>query len=131
MFQEIFGNLDEFGWWDTERLQNDASTQFNPKEFQEGLSRSLVKLLLAEPEPQEINGQVEVAWKTLRTTEHSIMVHGRVTGKYIHFALMYMTDHILPVLPIKYFDQLRHKNWQLEQNLQYQTHMFYYVHMFY
>ena len=29
------------------------------------------------------------------------MVHVRVSDKYIHFALMYMTDHIFPVLPIK------------------------------
>ena len=30
------------------------------------------------------------------------MVHAKVLEAYIHFALMYMTDHILPVLPIKY-----------------------------
>ena len=36
-FQSIFGKLDEFGWWDMERIQTDAGTQFNSKEFQEGL----------------------------------------------------------------------------------------------
>ena len=30
------------------------------------------------------------------------MLHARVSDKYINFALMYMTDHILPVLPIKH-----------------------------
>ena len=29
------------------------------------------------------------------------MVHARVTEVSIHFTLMYMTDHIFPVLPIK------------------------------
>ena len=29
------------------------------------------------------------------------MVHARVPEVYVHFALMYMTDHIFPVLPIK------------------------------
>ena len=29
------------------------------------------------------------------------MVHARVPENYIHFALMYTTDHIFPVLPIK------------------------------
>ena len=29
------------------------------------------------------------------------MVHARVPEIYIHFALMYTTDHIFPVLPIK------------------------------
>ena len=24
MFQSIFGKVDEFGWWDLERIQNDA-----------------------------------------------------------------------------------------------------------
>ena len=30
------------------------------------------------------------------------MVHARVPKVYVHFALMYMTDHIFPVLPITY-----------------------------
>ena len=29
------------------------------------------------------------------------MVHARVPELYVHFALMYTTDHIFPVLPIK------------------------------
>ena len=53
------------------------------------------------PQHQEINGQVEVTWGTLRIIAHSLMVHARVPEKYIHFALMYTTDNIFPVLPIK------------------------------
>ena len=30
------------------------------------------------------------------------MVHTRVSDKYIHLALMYMTDNILPGIPIKH-----------------------------
>ena len=30
------------------------------------------------------------------------MVHARVSDKYIHFELMYTTDHIFPVMPIKH-----------------------------
>ena len=56
---------------------------------------------LAAPEHQEMNGQVEVTWRTLRTVAHSLMVYARVPEVYVHFALMYMTDHIFPVLPIK------------------------------
>ena len=48
-----------------------------------------------------MNGQVEVKWRILRTTTHSLMVHARVSEAYIHFALMYATDQIFPVLPIK------------------------------
>ena len=38
MFQEKIGKLYEFGWWDMERIQTDADTQFTSKEFQEHLS---------------------------------------------------------------------------------------------
>ena len=46
--------------------------------------------------------QVEVTWRTLRTVAHALMVHARVMEVYVHFALMYRTDHIFLVLPIKY-----------------------------
>ena len=39
--------------------------------------------------------------RTLRTVAHSLMVHARFPEVYVHFALMYTTDHIFPVLPIK------------------------------
>ena len=39
--------------------------------------------------------------RTLRTVAHSLMLHARVLEGYIHFVLMYMIDHIFPVLPIK------------------------------
>ena len=38
----------------------------------------------------------------MRTVAHSLMVHARVTEIYVHFALMYTTDHIFLVLLIKY-----------------------------
>ena len=44
MFQAIFGKVDEFGWWDMERIQTDAGMQFSSKGFREGLSVRVVKL---------------------------------------------------------------------------------------
>ena len=38
----------------------------------------------------------------MHTFAHSLMVHARVLEAYVHFALMYTTDHIFPGLPIKY-----------------------------
>ena len=58
-------------------------------------------MTLAATEHEEMNGQVEVTWITLRTISHSGMVHDRVLEAYIHFSLMYTTDHFFPVLPIK------------------------------
>ena len=57
--------------------------------------------MLVAPEHQEMNGQVEVTWRTLRKIAQYLMVHARVLETYILFALMYTTDHIFPVLPIK------------------------------
>ena len=48
-----------------------------------------------------MNGHVEATWRNLGTIVHSLMVHERVLEAYIHFALMYTTDHIFPLLPIK------------------------------
>ena len=58
-------------------------------------------MTLAAPLHQEINGQVEVTWRNLCTIAHFLMVHARVSEACIHFSLIYMTDHIFPVLPIK------------------------------
>ena len=49
-----------------------------------------------------MNVNVEVTWRTLRTVAHSLIVYARVSEAYVHFAFMYTTDHIFPVLPIKY-----------------------------
>ena len=55
--------------------------------------------MLADPERQEINGQVKVTWRTLQEIANSIMVYEIVL--YLHFALIYTTYYIFPVLPIK------------------------------
>ena len=57
--------------------------------------------MLAAPEHQEMNGQAEVTWRTLRTVAHALIVHARVPEVYVYFALMYTTAYIFPVLPIK------------------------------
>ena len=59
-------------------------------------------MTLAAPEHRDMNGQVEVTWRTLRTVAHALMVHARVPEVFVQFALMYPTDKIFPVLPIKY-----------------------------
>ena len=57
--------------------------------------------MLAAPEHQEMNRKVEVTRRTLRTVAHSLMVHAIVPEVYVHFALIYTTDHIFPVVQIK------------------------------
>ena len=59
-------------------------------------------MTLAAPKHQEINGKVEVTWRTLHTVAHYLKVHARFPEVYIYVELMYTTYHIFPVLPIKY-----------------------------
>ena len=59
-------------------------------------------MTLAAPEHQEMNRQFEVTLIKFRTIKHSLMVPAIVSEVYIYFALMYTTDHIFTVLPIKY-----------------------------
>ena len=101
MLQSRFGKIDQFGWWDLEIISADACTQFTLTGFKEEFQTCWVCLTLAAPEHQEMNGQVEMTWRTLSAVAHSLMVHARVLEAYVHFSLMNTTDHIFPVLPIK------------------------------
>ena len=78
MFQSRFGKIDQFGWWYLEIFSADAGTKFTSTEFKDKFQTRGVHLRLAAPEHQEMNGQVEVTWRTLRTVAHSLMVHARV-----------------------------------------------------
>ena len=102
MFQSRFEKIDQFGWWDLERISADAGTQFTSTEFKDECQNCGLRLTLAAPEHKDMNGQVEVKWRTLRTVTHSLIVNARFPKVYVHFTLMYTTDHIFPVLPIKY-----------------------------
>ena len=99
MFQSRFGKIDQFGWWDLERISEDAGTQFTSKEFKEECQTRGVGLTLVALGHQEMNRQAEATRRTLRTVAHSLMVHARFPEAYVHFVLMYTTDHIFPFLP--------------------------------
>ena len=60
MLKSRFGEIDQFGWWDLERISADAGTQFTSTEFKDECQTRGVCLTLAAPEHQEMNGQVEV-----------------------------------------------------------------------
>ena len=66
MFQSRLGKIDQFGWWDLERISEDAGTQFTSTEIKDECQTRGVCLTLAAPEHQEMNGHVEVTWRTLR-----------------------------------------------------------------
>ena len=78
MFQSRFRKIDQFEWWDLERISADAGTQFTLTDFKDECQTHGVCLTLAVPEHQEMNGQVEVTWRTLCKVAHALMVHARV-----------------------------------------------------
>ena len=56
MFQSIFGRIDQFEWWNLERISADVGTQFTSIEFKEECQTRGVCLTLAALEHQEMNG---------------------------------------------------------------------------
>ena len=79
----------------------DAGTQFTSAEFKEECQICGVHLKLAAPKHQEMNIQFKLTYRPLRTISRYLMVHAIVLEGYIHLALLYKTDQILPLLPIK------------------------------
>ena len=52
MFQYIFGKIDEFGWWDLERISSDVGTKINSVKFHEKCQTRGVDITLSDPEHQ-------------------------------------------------------------------------------
>ena len=61
MFQSRFGKVDQFGWWDLETISADTGTQFTLTEFKDECQTRGFCLMLASPEHQEMNIQVQVS----------------------------------------------------------------------
>ena len=49
IFQSRFRKIDQFGWWDLERISADAGTQFTLTEFKDECQTCVVCLTLAAP----------------------------------------------------------------------------------
>ena len=49
MFQSRFGKIDQFGWWDLERISSDAGTQITSTEFKDECQTLRVSLMLVAP----------------------------------------------------------------------------------
>ena len=85
-------------------LRNNLS-RCRVKIYLDGVQRRMPNLRSSlddsSPKHQEINEKVEVTRRTLRTIEHSPMVHASVLEACIHFSLIYTTYHIFMILPIK------------------------------
>ena len=95
IFQSRFGKIDQFGWWNLDRISADVGTQFTSTEFKYEYQTRGVCLRLAASEHQEMIGKVEVTWKMLHTVTHSLMLHARAPEVYIHFFIsVYNRSHL-------------------------------------
>ena len=54
MFQDSFGTIEKFGWWDLEIISVDVGTQFTSTEVQYKFQTGGIWLTLAAPEHPEI-----------------------------------------------------------------------------
>ena len=79
MLQYRSRKIDKFGWQNLERISVDAGIKFMLREFKKECQTHGVHLTFTAPEHQEMNVQVEVTWRTLRTIAHSLMVHARIS----------------------------------------------------
>ena len=62
MFQVRFGEVDEFGWWELDRISVHAGMNFTSTQFQDECQTCGVWLTLAALYHQEMNGQVKVIY---------------------------------------------------------------------
>ena len=91
IFQSRFGKIDEFGWWDLDRISADAAKKFILTGFKGECQNHGVHLTLTAPEYQEMNGRVKVTRRTLRKNSQYLIVQAIFLEAYINFALMYTT----------------------------------------
>ena len=84
-----------------EIFSEDEGKQFTLTEFKQECQTRGFHLMLVAPEDQEMNRQVEVTWRMLRTISHYLIVHARVLEVYFLFKLMNTKYHISPFIQIK------------------------------
>ena len=70
MIQYRFRKIYKFGWLDLERISADAGSQFTSTDLKEEYQTRGIHLTSAAPQYKEMNVQVKVTWRTLRTIVH-------------------------------------------------------------
>ena len=106
----IFDRLLQYSIWfkpnpsftfdNVSNIHADAGTAFTSKEFISDCEQYGIKVSLAAPRHQEMNGICERTWASIRNIAFSFLVHARVGFEFYSFAL----EHVWKVhacLPIK------------------------------
>ena len=83
-----------------EEIHVDAGPQLVSEEFQNWCVERRIKLVIAAPHHQEMNGMCERMWQAARKIAFALCTGARLGWAFYHHALMYAT-RIMDFLPIK------------------------------
>ena len=83
-----------------EEIHVDAGPQLVSEEFQNWCVERRIKLVIAAPHHQEMNGMCERMWQAARKIAFALCMGARLGWAFYHHALMYAT-RIMDFLPIK------------------------------
>jgi hypothetical protein len=96
---ELHNNLD-FASNTLTHVRADAGNQFVSQEFRDDCNSAGIRLSLAAPHHQEMNGIVERTWQSIRNIAFAFMNHARVSDHFGDMALEHAWK-IFALLPIK------------------------------
>jgi transposase InsO family protein len=83
---------------DINEIHADAGTYFTSEELTEWLKSHQIKVVIAAPKHQEMNGLAERLWQTARIMAFKMMTHARLGLPFFHHAIMYAWQ-VCVVLP--------------------------------
>ena len=94
------GDNPEYSLSRLQHIRADAGSQFASAEFQTACSAQGIKVTLAAPKHQEMNGLCERTWQTIRNIAFAFMSHARVSMDFFDCALEHAWK-VYNVLPVK------------------------------
>ena len=72
---------------DISEIHADAGTNFDSSDFKDWASEHNIKIILAAPQHQEMNGLPERLWQTARQIAFKLLTEARLALSFFHFAM--------------------------------------------
>ena len=89
----------------------DAGSQLMSREFENWCSENKIKLMIAAPHHQEMNGVSERTWQSVRRMSFALCNGARVGFPHFHHALM-CAQRVVDALPGKNCKIFRNNQWR-------------------
>lgn len=81
-------------------IRSDAGTEFRSNEFNDWCRENSIVFTTAAPKHQEQNGMVETHWGEVSKLANIMLIHARLSTKFIFYALKY-AEKIHDVIPVR------------------------------